>query len=65
MWMTSLWTRERCKLVFICLYETFVSAHTPPKLDSYEYSYQAWGHAPGQPALKGYSFSHAVWNYIF
>ena len=29
-------------------------AHSPPKPDSYKHSYQAWGHAPGQPALKGY-----------
>ena len=35
------------------------SAHTPPKLHSYEHSYQTWGHAPGQPALKGSSYSHA------
>ena len=33
--------------------------HTPPKPHSYKHSYQAWGHAPGQPALKGYSCSHA------
>ena len=36
------------------------SAHTHPKLDSYQESYQAWRHAPGQPALKGFSYSHAV-----
>ena len=35
------------------------SAHTHPKLDSYQESYQAWRHAPGQPALKGFSYSHA------
>ena len=36
------------------------SAHTHPKLDSYQESYQAWRHAPGQPALKGFSYSHAL-----
>ena len=33
---------------------------TPRRLDSYNHSYQALGHTPGQPAFKGCSYSQTL-----
>ena len=52
--------------ICVCVFKSYLGdwvdrdpLPTPPKLDSYKHSYQAWGHAMGQPARKGYSCSHA------
>ena len=52
----GLWLMMGTHIFWFC--DSQSSAHTP-KLDSYEQSYQTWGHAPGQPALKGSSYLHA------